>query len=97
MRSQFKSLMESGAVYLKMIASQFSTASAQLRYRLQVNYLFSPENKKPAETSAGFLLLIMTSTRQTSASDPQGHVNGRGRQRLLVLHQLDARIQLLQL
>jgi hypothetical protein len=56
MRSQFKSLMESGAVYLKMIASQFSTASAQLRYRLQVNYLFSPENKKPAETSAGFLV-----------------------------------------
>jgi hypothetical protein len=38
MHSQCKSLMESGAVFLKMIASQFSTALAQLRYRLQVNY-----------------------------------------------------------
>jgi hypothetical protein len=55
MHSQCKSLMESGAVYLKMIASQFSTALAQLRYRLQANYLLSPENKKPAESSAGFL------------------------------------------
>jgi hypothetical protein len=53
--SQCKSLMESGAVYLKMIASQFSTALAQLRYLLQVNYLLSPESKKPAESSAGFL------------------------------------------
>jgi hypothetical protein len=53
--SQYKSLMESGAVCLKMIASQFSTASAQLRYLLQVKYLLSPENKKPAESSAGFL------------------------------------------
>jgi hypothetical protein len=38
MHSQCKSLMESGAVYLKMIASQFSTALAQLRFRLQANY-----------------------------------------------------------
>jgi hypothetical protein len=38
MHSQCKSLMESGAVYLKMIASQFLTALAQLRYRLQANY-----------------------------------------------------------
>jgi len=53
--SQCKNLMESGAVYPKMIALQFSTAMALLRYRLQVNYLLSPENKKPAESSAGFL------------------------------------------
>jgi hypothetical protein len=57
-RLQFKSLMESGAVYLKMIALRFSIASAQLRFRLPVNYLLSPENKKPAESSAGFLFLI---------------------------------------
>jgi hypothetical protein len=38
MHSQCKSLMESGAVYPKMIASQFSTALEQLRYRLQANY-----------------------------------------------------------
>jgi hypothetical protein len=54
----YKNLMESGAVYLKMIASQFSIVMVQLRYRLQVNYLLSPENKKPAEDSAGFLFLI---------------------------------------
>jgi len=45
----YKSHTESGAVYLKMIALRFSTASAQLRYPLLVNYLLSPENKKPAE------------------------------------------------
>jgi hypothetical protein len=47
--------MESGAVYLKMIASQFSTALAQLRFRLRAKYLLSPENKKPAGYPAGFL------------------------------------------
>jgi hypothetical protein len=47
--------MEFGAVSLKMIALRFSTALAQLRYRLQVNYLLSPESKKPAGHPAGFL------------------------------------------
>ena len=75
-----------------MIVSQFSTALAQLRYRLQVNYLLSPESKKPAEASAGFLLLIITSVRVH-----QGHVSGRGRQQIQELHRKDARIQLLQL
>jgi hypothetical protein len=65
---------------------------AQLRYRLQVNYLLSPENKKPAGYPAGFLFLIITNVRVH-----QGHVNDRGRQQIQVLHQLDARIQLLQL
>jgi hypothetical protein len=43
MRSQFKNLMESGAAYQKMIALQFWNELAQLRYRLQANYLISPE------------------------------------------------------
>ena len=65
---------------------------AQLRYLLQVKYLLSPENKKPAESSAGFLFLIISSDRVH-----QGHVNDRGRQQLQVLHQPDAHKQLLQL
>jgi hypothetical protein len=55
MHLQFKNLMESGAVYQKMIAFRFSTAMERLRYLLPVKYLLSPENKKPAEDSAGFL------------------------------------------
>jgi hypothetical protein len=47
--------MESGVVYLKMTVLRFWNVPAQLRYRLPVNYLLSPENKKPAESSAGFL------------------------------------------
>jgi hypothetical protein len=39
----FKNHMESGAVYLKMTASQFWNVLAQLRFRLPVNYLLSPE------------------------------------------------------
>jgi len=54
---QFRNLMEFGAVYLKMTVWQFSTVRSLLRYRLQVNFLLSPENKKPAELSAGFLFI----------------------------------------
>jgi hypothetical protein len=53
--SPFKSLMESGVVYLKMIALQFLIASVQLRCRLRAKYLLSPESKKPAGDPAGFL------------------------------------------
>jgi hypothetical protein len=55
MHLPFKNLMESGVVYLKMTVLRFWNVPAQLRYRLPVNYLLSPENKKPAESSAGFL------------------------------------------
>jgi hypothetical protein len=98
----FKNLMESGVVYLKMTVLRFWNVPAQLRYRPQVNYLLSPENKKPAESSAGFLFLIITSARQISArpsnaSDHQDHVNGHDHQQLLELHRLGVRRQLLQL
>ena len=75
-----------------MTALQFWNVAAQLRYQLLVNYLLSPESKKPAEASAGFLFLIITSVRVH-----QGHVSDRGRQQIQELHRQDARIQLLQL
>jgi hypothetical protein len=59
---------------------------------VQVKYLLSPENKKPAESSAGFLFC-----KQLSANVHQVHVNDRGHQQTQVLHQLDAHKQLLQL
>ena len=75
-----------------MTALQFWNVAAQLRYQLLVNYLLSPESKKPAEASAGFLFLIITSVRVH-----QGRVSDHVHRQLLVLHRLDVRIQLLQL